>query len=64
MRTLLALGIQQGKIIHQMDVVTAFLHGKLEEDVYMRQPEGYEEKGKENLVCKLKQSYLWFETIS
>jgi hypothetical protein len=26
----------------------------LEEDIYMRQPQGYEVKGKENLVCRLK----------
>ena len=35
---------------------TAFLHGDLEEDIYMVQPEGFEVKGKEHLVCKLKKS--------
>ena len=33
---------------------TSFLHGDLEEEIYMQQPEGFEFKGKENLVCKLK----------
>ena len=42
--------------VEQMDVKTAFLHGDLEEEIYMRQPEGFEAKGKENLVCKLKKS--------
>jgi hypothetical protein len=28
----------------------------LEEEVYMQQPQGYEVKGKENLVCRLKKS--------
>ena len=40
----------------QMDVKTTFLHGDLHEDIYMQQPEGFVEKGKENLVCKLKKS--------
>ena len=42
--------------IEQMDVKTAFLHGDLEEEIYMEQPEGFVVKGKENYVCKLKKS--------
>ena len=55
-RTLLAFAIQNGMIIHQMDVVTAFLNGTLDEDLYMEQPPGYIKKGEEHLVCKLKRS--------
>ena len=36
--------------------VTAFLNGELEEEIYMKQPEGFVEEGKEGLVCKLKRS--------
>ena len=43
-------------LVHQMDVVTAFLNGKLEDEIYMEQPEGYVQSGKEHLVCKLKKS--------
>ena len=55
-RSLLAFAVQNDMLIHQMDVVTAFLNGKLDEEIYMEQPEGYVIAGKENLVCKLKKS--------
>ena len=55
-RALTALAVQNDMLIHQMDVVTAFLNGKLDEEIYMEQPEGYVQPGKENLVCKLKKS--------
>ena len=42
--------------VHQMDVHTAFLNGKLEEDIYMCQPEGFIVEGKEDLVCHLHRS--------
>ena len=42
--------------LHQMDVRTTFLNGDLVEDVYMFQPIGFEEVGKEHMVCKLQKS--------
>ena len=36
-----------------MDVRITFLNGDLVEDVYMSQPIGFEEVGKEHMVCKL-----------
>ncbi|KAH9751503.1 hypothetical protein KPL71_014323 [Citrus sinensis] len=39
-----------------LDVKTAFLHGELEEEIYMLQPEGFAETGNENLVCRLNKS--------
>ena len=42
--------------LEQLDVKTAFLHGDLDEDIYMEQPEGFVVEGKSELVCKLKKS--------
>ena len=39
-----------------MEVLTAFLNGHLEEEIYMEQPEGYIKPEQEHLVCKLKKS--------
>jgi ATP-binding cassette subfamily B (MDR/TAP) protein 1 len=52
------LGIVAAENLHleQLDVKTTFLHGELEEDIYMQQPEGFSTQGKENQVCKLKKS--------
>lgn len=42
--------------VEQMDVKTTFLHEDLEEEIYMKQPEGFAVKGKKELVRKLKKS--------
>ena len=55
-RVLIALACVFNLEIHQMDVKTAFLNGELEEEIYMSQPEGFVEQGKEKKVCKLVKS--------
>ncbi|GKB89941.1 reverse transcriptase [Tanacetum coccineum] len=42
--------------LEQLDIKTAFLHGDLEEEIYMSQPEGFVVQGKEDYVCKLQKS--------
>ena len=55
-RFLLAFAVQHDLLIHQMDVKIAFLNGKLNEEIYMKQPEGYVKPGEEHLVCKIEKS--------
>ena len=43
-RTVLAIANQLDLEVHQMDVVSAFLNGDLEENIYMKQPEGFTSK--------------------
>jgi Reverse transcriptase (RNA-dependent DNA polymerase) len=51
---LLSLVAMKDLKLEQLDVKTAFLHGDLEEQIYMKQPEGFEITGKEDHVCLLK----------
>ena len=56
-RILFALAAIYGLEVHQMDVVTAFLAGELEEEIYMELPEGFQVgKDDEDLVCLLRKS--------
>lgn len=38
--------------LYQMDVVTAFLNEKLDEEIYTEQPEGYESGSPKNTTCR------------
>jgi hypothetical protein len=53
-RILLAFSMDQGFKLHQMDVKSSFLNGVLEEEVYVRQPPGFEGEKYPHRVYKLR----------
>ena len=55
-RFIIALAASNGWQVQHLDVKTAFLYGELKENVYVSQPEGYEVKGSEGKVYKLKKA--------
>ena len=52
-RLVLSLAVSRGWCLRQLDVQNAFLHGVLKEEVYMRQPPGFENAKQPHKVCKL-----------
>ena len=45
-RTILAYAAERGMLVHQMDVITAFLNDDLKEEIYMELPPGFLQEGK------------------
>ena len=70
-RVFLAVAISKGWELRQMDVCNAFLHGDLEEEVYMKLPPGYS-TSVPGQVCRLRKSLYglrqaprqWFAKLS
>jgi hypothetical protein len=52
-RTILSIVVSRGWSMRQLDVQNDFLHVLLEEEVYMRQPPGFEDSSHPNYICKL-----------
>ena len=70
-RIILSIAAQYKLVLHQMDVKTAFLNGLLEEEIYMKQPDGFVDPKHPDHVCKLKRALyglkqsprMWNQTI-
>lgn len=70
-KTVITTAAQKGWDIYQLDVKSSFLHGILEEDVYVQQPKGFEKIGEENKFYKLQKALYglkqapraWFNRI-
>lgn len=71
-RVALSLAVHHNWSLRQLDVSNAFLHGMLEEEVYMKQPLGYRDPHHPNYVCKLRKALYglkqapraWYSTFS
>lgn len=57
-KVLLAVAASRNWHLRQLDINNTFLHGDLEEEVYMKMPPSYEQQGEDGvqLVCKLNKS--------
>lgn len=54
--SVISLACKEGLKLHQIENTTAFLNGELDQEIYMKQPEGFAENGQEHLVCRLRKS--------
>ena len=71
-RTVLTVATVKGWSLRQLDVKNAFLHGFLNETVYMEQPPGFKDEKFPDHVCLLKRSLYglrqgprtWFDRLS
>jgi hypothetical protein len=57
----LSIAVSKGWSLRRLDVQNTFLHGVLEEEVYMKQPPRYEYKQHSNYVCRLDKAIYGLE---
>ncbi|GKB42022.1 retrovirus-related pol polyprotein from transposon TNT 1-94 [Tanacetum coccineum] len=60
-RIFLAFATYMNFIVFQMDVKSAFLNGKLKEEVYVKQPPSFESSEFPDYVCKLDKAFYGLE---
>jgi hypothetical protein len=56
LRWLLVHAAKHGRLLRQLDVTTAYLNARMEEEVYMRQPDGFVDAQRPHAVCRLRKS--------
>ena len=69
-KILLTIAAKKNLVVKHLDTTTAFLHGDLDEEIFMKQPEGFVQDTKK--VCKLQKSiyglkqsaHAWYEKVS
>lgn len=62
-RSVISLATIRNWLLFQLDVTCAFLHGDLEEEVYMSSPQEFHNQGK-NRVCRLRKSLYCLKQAS
>ena len=60
-RVVIVVAASKGWNMHQMDVKNAFLHGELQEEVYVEQPLGYVHPNYPDYVCRLRKALYGFK---
>ena len=55
-RVVIAMATAKGWYLHQMDVKNIYLHGDLQEEVYVMQLEGYQDDAHPHFVCRLQKA--------
>lgn len=71
-RLVLSIAVMRGWSLRQLDVNNAFLHGTLDEEVYMAQPPGFVDKNYPSYVCRLNKTVyglkqaprVWYNELS
>lgn len=63
-RILFAIAVEFNLNIDHLDVETAFLHGELDQEIYMSQPEGFIDKTDAGKVCLLKKAMYGLKQAS